>query len=95
MTVSKLAFFAVAATAGITFVVSECPNSCSGHGSCGSHDMCTCHRNWQEADCSQRKSYLPLLKRYLSSKLCLGKALVRMVEPTSTFRRETWISRKL
>jgi hypothetical protein len=30
----------------------ECPNQCSGHGECGPHDMCTCDRNWQGADCS-------------------------------------------
>ncbi len=29
-----------------------CPNQCSGHGDCGPHDMCTCDRNWQGADCS-------------------------------------------
>lgn len=35
-------------------VVSECPNSCSGQGDCGSFDQCSCHRNWQGTDCSQR-----------------------------------------
>lgn len=33
---------------------SECPNACSGHGDCGAYDMCTCWRNWQAADCSER-----------------------------------------
>jgi hypothetical protein len=32
----------------------ECPNACSGHGTCGTFDMCTCNRNWQAADCSER-----------------------------------------
>lgn len=37
-----------------TLVVAECPNACSGHGTCSLHDQCTCCRNWQGADCSQR-----------------------------------------
>jgi len=32
----------------------ECPNACSGHGSCGAFDECACFPNWQEADCSGR-----------------------------------------
>ena len=31
-----------------------CPNSCSGHGACGSSDLCSCHRDFQGSDCSQR-----------------------------------------
>merc|ERR1711988_1447543 len=27
---------------------------CSGHGSCGTYDRCTCYRNWQGQDCSER-----------------------------------------
>jgi hypothetical protein len=34
-------------------VSAECPNACSGHGSCGSYDMCSCYPNWQAADCSE------------------------------------------
>jgi len=37
-----------------TYVVAECPNACSGHGTCSLHDQCTCCRNWQGNDCSQR-----------------------------------------
>jgi hypothetical protein len=32
----------------------ECPNACSGNGVCSAYDMCTCYRNFQGADCSER-----------------------------------------
>jgi hypothetical protein len=35
-------------------VNAECPNACSGHGTCGNFDMCNCWRNWQANDCSER-----------------------------------------
>jgi len=38
----------------ITKVISECPNACSGHGTCGAYDMCLCYRNWMANDCSER-----------------------------------------
>jgi hypothetical protein len=31
-----------------------CPNACSGHGTCGEFDSCTCFTNFQGSDCSQR-----------------------------------------
>jgi hypothetical protein len=37
------------------FAAAECPNACSGHGQCGAFDKCICYRNWQAADCSERK----------------------------------------
>ena len=43
---------AIAALAGLGLARAACPNQCSGHGDCGPHDMCTCDRNWQGADCS-------------------------------------------
>lgn len=47
-----------------------CPNQCSGHGDCGPHDMCTCDRNWQGADCSLSEFEslsLKLLSRFIHS----------------------------
>ncbi|KAH8076335.1 teneurin transmembrane protein [Aureococcus anophagefferens] len=35
-------------------VAAECPNACSGHGTCGAFDECHCFPSWQEADCSGR-----------------------------------------
>jgi len=35
-------------------VVAHCPHQCSGHGTCGSDDLCTCFTGWQEYDCSKR-----------------------------------------
>jgi len=38
----------------VGLAAAECPNACSGHGSCGKFDMCSCYDNWQANDCSQR-----------------------------------------
>jgi len=44
----------VALALALVGAAAECPNACSGHGSCQNYDMCQCYRNWQGADCSQR-----------------------------------------
>lgn len=35
-------------------VVAECPNACSGHGTCGAYDMCSCYTGYMANDCSER-----------------------------------------
>lgn len=42
------------AAAVAAFAAAECPNACSGHGTCGDYDSCVCYHNWQAADCSER-----------------------------------------
>ena len=41
----------------IAFAAAECPNACSGHGTCGSKDSCACYQNYQSNDCSERTCY--------------------------------------
>merc|ERR1719379_1127270 len=38
----------------------ECPNACSGHGTCGAKDSCSCYQNYQGNDCSERTCYFGL-----------------------------------
>jgi hypothetical protein len=38
----------------VAAAMAACPDACSGHGTCGEHDMCTCFRNWMSANCAER-----------------------------------------
>jgi len=37
----------------LPLVMAECPNACSGHGTCGCKDQCACYKGWQGNDCSE------------------------------------------
>ena len=55
MRFSKIAIYLCVPFVALKESSGECPNACSGHGQCGSFDMCSCERNWQGADCSLSK----------------------------------------
>ena len=42
----------LATTLLLAYVVAECPNGCSGQGTCSSRDMCNCDKNYHGNDCS-------------------------------------------
>lgn len=57
-------FIALMLLASAALVAASCPSQCSGHGTCGANDRCTCYSQtgtawgsrmgWTGADCSQR-----------------------------------------
>merc|ERR1719331_909502 len=54
----RRASFALATLVG--YATAECPNACSGHGTCGAKDSCSCYPNYQSNDCSERTCYFGL-----------------------------------
>lgn len=48
---SKLLILASA----IAFASASCPDSCSGHGSCGKYDSCSCFARWGGVNCADRE----------------------------------------
>jgi len=38
----------------LAFTSGECPAACSGRGTCGPYDMCTCYKGYMGGDCSER-----------------------------------------
>jgi len=57
----------IVAAALLGYAAAECPSGCSGHGTCGLYDACTCYRNWQANDCSER--VCPFGKAFVDSPL--------------------------
>jgi len=51
----KTALLIVAFAAVIAMGMAACPNHCSGRGTCGSDDVCSCYSRYQGPDCSERK----------------------------------------
>lgn len=51
------ALVAVVASALAAVALSACANHCSGHGTCGANDKCSCFIRFTGEDCSQRKCH--------------------------------------
>jgi len=60
---AKVFLRAAAVGVGLGFLdvaSAECANACSGHGTCGAKDACSCYANYQGNDCSERTCYFGL-----------------------------------
>ena len=42
----------VAVLLGASLIDASCPNSCSGHGKCGTNEVCSCYNGYGNPDCS-------------------------------------------
>ena len=51
----KTALLLVVVAAALAGAMAACPNHCSGRGTCGSDDVCSCYSRYQGPDCSERK----------------------------------------
>lgn len=58
--ISQVLYLIIAFVTIFLHINAYCPNGCSGHGSCGVNDQCTCYSRidgepaWIYADCSAR-----------------------------------------
>eukprot|EP00605_Chrysophyceae_sp_TOSAG23-4_P001794 GSChrysophyteH1.ASY1.ANO1.1983.1 assembled CDS len=59
----------------VAMVAGECPSGCSGHGTCGAYDGCSCFRNWMSNDCSERICPFGLAHQFPAMKDSRGNAL--------------------
>lgn len=53
--------FVVVAAALVAAGGAHCPHQCSGHGICGSDDLCSCYTGFTNYDCSERACGTPSL----------------------------------
>jgi len=51
---SNIALFTLCALFSVLHVMADCPNSCSGHGTCEKNNKCRCYPDYGDADCSAR-----------------------------------------
>ena len=55
MTINSALLLRLGALVGAAkLAAAECPNACSGRGTCGAYDMCTCYNGYMANDCSER-----------------------------------------